>query len=198
MEAQLKETIRRLEATKRWSNFLLLDSAAVLASAAIGLTLSTVFAIALGLGAVVLLGAGLAVRDWRRETIVRLAVDGDAYVIPEVARYGARAAAPAQLASLSDWLRQAVATCGHRNTWYAEDRVLAYRKEIVTLADELVAPNASVSPVSAVECKRLLTRSVQSPLYNDELPPENLWAAIFRIRAGINSADGKPVTLNDR
>jgi hypothetical protein len=198
MEDHISQTIRRLESTRHWSRWLLLDSVAVWAVAAIALSFANGLAIALGVGALALLIAALAVRDSHRQMIVRLAIHGDAYVIPEVARYGARVAAPARLATLSDWLQEAVASCGDRNTWYAEDRVLAYRQEIVTLATELGAPDASVSPVSAVECQQLLTHSVRSPLYNYELPPENLRAAIYRIRAGISATDGTRTAANER
>jgi hypothetical protein len=193
MSARIEEAFQRLEAASRWSKWLIVDAAVVATAAAIFATFSTKAAAALGGGAGLLVVVALAVRDRRRELVGRLAVDPDAYVIPDVARYGARAAAPAQVASLSDWLREAVATCGEGNTWYAEDRVLAFRTEIATLASELGAPGILVSPHSAVECTRLLTRTVESPLYNPQLPPENLRAAIFRIRAGISSPHGSRV-----
>ncbi|MFN8162551.1 MAG: hypothetical protein U0R26_01730 [Solirubrobacterales bacterium] len=187
---EVDDAIRKLEIMGRWSRWLLVDSAVVALAAAVLVIVSTGLAIALGLGAACLLAAALAVGGQRRELIGRLAVRGDAYVIPEVARYGRRAAAPAQLARLSDWLREAVDSCGDHYTWYVEERVLAYAEEIVTLASELRAPDVSVTPVSAVECKRLLTRMVESPLYNYRLPPENLRASLYRIRAGIRPAAG--------
>ncbi|MFN8160242.1 MAG: hypothetical protein U0R52_04245 [Solirubrobacterales bacterium] len=186
---EVDDAIRKLKVTGRWSRWLLVDSAVVALTAAV-LVGSTGLALALGLGAVCLLAAALAVRDHRRQLIGRLAARGDAYVIPEVARYGARAAAPAQLARLSDWLREALDSCGEDHTWYVEERVLANAEEIVNLVSELRAPDLSVTPVSAVECKRLLTRMVESPLYNNMLPPENLRASLYRIRVGIRPTTG--------
>jgi hypothetical protein len=45
-----------------------------------------------------------------------------------------------------------------------------------------------VAPTSAAACRRLVGRTADSPLYNEELPPEDLTAALFRIRAGIVSS----------
>jgi hypothetical protein len=190
MEAHIDESIRRLEATGRWTRWLFVDSAAVALAAACAAVYSGNLAFALALGAACLAVMGFCMRASRQELIGRLAARGDAYFIPEVAQYGEQVAAPAQRAVLSRWLREAVDSCGDHATWYAEERVLAYREEIVTLAREFGAPDAFVSPVSAVACKRLLTRMVESPLYNYKLPPENLRAALFRIRAGIQLGDG--------
>jgi hypothetical protein len=55
------------------------------------------------------------------------------------------------------------------------------------LAHELAAPAARVEPATAVACRRLVTRPVESPLYNPNLPEEDLRALLLRIRAGITS-----------
>jgi hypothetical protein len=192
MQDHIREAVNQLEATARWIRWLLLDAGVVTAAAAVALAVSSRLAFGLGLGAALLLLAAYSVRGRRQELISRLALHADAYVIPEVARYGAHAAAPAQLAWLSDWLGEAVDSAGEE-FWYAQDRVLIYRDEIATLAAELRAPDILVSPQSAVECRRMLTRMVESPLYNYRLPPENLRATIFRIRAGIDRTPRTPL-----
>ena len=59
----------------------------------------------------------------------------------------------------------------------------------VATTGTIAAPSARVEPATVVACRRLLTRPVQSPLYNPNLPDEDLAALVFRIRAGINSPD---------
>jgi hypothetical protein len=190
MDAHIDHAIHRLRVTKRWTCWLWIDAAAVAVAAAIVALFLPNLAFGLAVGAAGLAVAALLVRANRRELIAQLALRRDAYFIPEVAQYGAHVAGPDQRAALSHWLREAVENCGEHVTWYAEERVLALREEIVTLASEFGAPNALVTPQSAVQCKRLLTRMVESPLYNYKLPPENLRAALYRIRAGISLEPG--------
>jgi hypothetical protein len=45
-----------------------------------------------------------------------------------------------------------------------------------------------VQPATAVACRRLVTHPVQSPLYNPNLPEEDLAALLLRIRSGITQA----------
>jgi hypothetical protein len=187
-EPRLEESLRRLHTSLRWARWLVLDAAVVaLAAAWAGLS-APGLAAALGVGAIALLALAAGVWGYRRELIGKLAIHPSAYVIPEVADYGAKSATPARLTSLSAWLREAVASCSDQTGFYYKDRVFTFRREIIELAAELEAPGARMSPPSAVECARLLTRTVDSPLYNHSVPPENLKAAIFRIRAGITSA----------
>jgi len=188
-EPRLDDCVRRLESARRWARWLALDAVIVAGAGAWAVAeASLALAAALGVGALALLATAALFAGHRRELIGRLAMHASAYVIPEVADYGARSATPAQLTSLSAWLREAVASCADHSGWYYKDRVFTFREEIVQLAADLVAPGVRVAPVSAVECARLLTHTVESPLYNHSLPPENLRAAIFRIRAGITSA----------
>ena len=73
------------------------------------------------------------------------------------------------------------------------DATLNQLRYFAALAEELASPHLSVSPQGAVECRRLLTRGVESPLYNQEVPEEDLRAALLRIRAAISARGEDPI-----
>jgi ribose/xylose/arabinose/galactoside ABC-type transport system permease subunit len=88
VESAAAEVERSLQRT-----FRSLGAAVVLALIALGVTpLSSTFAIALAVGAVLELGSSSAFWLCRRERIERLALEPSAYTIPAVARFGARVA----------------------------------------------------------------------------------------------------------
>jgi len=149
-----------------------------------------------------ILGAGVAVESlaalalWLRrgDLIERLALDPSAYVIPEVARFGSRVAALRERKLLASWITSIV-NRGEPFELHLVGRAGAFSQQLETLARELAAPQAEVQPAIAVACRRLLTRPVQSPLYNPNLPEEDLTALLLRIRAGISQrtpAGGEP------
>jgi hypothetical protein len=142
-------------------------------------------AAALGAGALLEALLAAAALDARRQLIARLALQPAAYVLPEVAAYGARAAQPPQRARLAAWLAELVAEAGTPFSLCLGDRVALVAHELEALARELVSPARSVEPVSAVACRRLLTHLAESPLYNPGVPVGELHAALHRIRAGI-------------
>jgi hypothetical protein len=143
------------------------------------------FAMALGAGALLeALFAALAVGR-RRELVSRLALEPAAYALPVVAAYGARIARPSQRARLAAWLVEVVTEAYTPHSLYLGDRVALVADELEALARELVSPTRSVTATSAVACRRLLTHPVESPLYNPDLPFEDLHSALRRIRAGI-------------
>lgn len=121
----------------------------------------------------------------RRELISRLALEPQAYVLPEVERYGATVAS--QRERLAAWLVEILVDAAHPGTIYLPDRVARHAGELRSLARELAAPDAAVRPPSAVACRRLLTHAVESPLYNPRLPADDLALALNRIRAGIEA-----------
>jgi hypothetical protein len=123
----------------------------------------------------------------RKDTIARLALDPSAYAIEEVRRYGERLVHPAQRERLASWLREIVREAPIAGNWYLSDRVLLHRGQLESLAAELAASWAHVRPASAVACHHLLTHAVESPLYNEAVPAEELPALIERIRRGISA-----------
>jgi hypothetical protein len=165
---------------------LALDVAGLIAVSVPAFFLAPAFAASLAAGALVLALCAVTVRARRNELIRRWAVHRDAYELPSVAAYGAKISSAENVARLAAWLREVLETCGDPLTWVPSARIRACRDEIAALADELVSPDHSLSPDGAAECQRLLTRMVESPLYNEQLPEEDLRAAIFRIRDRVS------------
>lgn len=145
-------------------------------------------AIGLGVGGAAEVIRAIVLWLYRRERIERLALDPSAYAIPEVARFGARIAAVSERRRLAAWINSVVHDRGQPLELHLVGRAGKYAHQLETLARELSAPSARVEPATAVACRRLLTRPVESPLYNPNLPEEDLRALLIRIGAGITSA----------
>jgi hypothetical protein len=133
------------------------------------------------------LGSSSAFWLCRRERIERLALEPSAYTIPAVARFGARVAALSERRRLAAWLNSVVHERGEVLELHLVARVRHYASQLEMLATELATPSVRVEPTTAVACRRLLTRPVESPLYNPNLPEEDLRALLLRIRGGIST-----------
>lgn len=175
---ELRERRRRVVQTA------LLGTAAA-AGAGVALPFSAPLAIALGTGALLEIFSALAAAYGRRQLVERLALHPAAYVLPEVAAYGAAAVRPSQRARLASWLVELVADAGAPQSLYLGERVRLVADELEALARELASPARSIEPSSAVACQRLLTHMAESPLYNPVVPVEDLHVSLRRIRAGI-------------
>lgn len=156
------------------------------------------FAAALAVGSV--LQASVAVVLWlcRRERIERLALDPAAYAIPAVARFGARACALRERRQLASVIDAMVHERGHPLELHLVVRASGNAPQLETLARELASPAARVEPPMAVACRRLITRPVESPLYNPNLSEDDLRALLLRIRAGISSGGSGDGLRRDR
>jgi hypothetical protein len=130
---------------------------------------------------------GLASLMSRRNTIARLALDPHAYVLDEVERYGSALIRLTERQKLAAWLREVVRDAPRPGSWYLTDRVARHAGQLEVLAAEIATPSARVRPSSAVACRRLLTHAADSPLYNYDVPAEELGATIERIRWGITA-----------
>lgn len=136
--------------------------------------------LAAGLGGVVLSLRAL----WQRwELVDRLLLDRDAYVIADVRARAER------IASLEN--RQSLAGS---ILWRLDDpcipepgtgRLAGVAEELAELARELEDDTLQLDPVCAVDCERLLTDGVTSPLLNSALPADELRGRIRRIRSGF-------------
>ena len=158
--------------------------ACVAAATALGIvSLSARLSLALAAGAGAEGAVAAAVCYARRERIARLALDPAAYAIPEVDRYGRNCVRERERLAAS--LAGVVAEARIPGTLYLSDRVAHFGHDLELLAGELASSAAKVQPVSAVACRRLLTHAVESPLYNPRVPPDELRAALQRIRGGI-------------
>jgi hypothetical protein len=167
------------------------EAALLAAATGVGAALASLLAEPLALPLLVgaVLEALLAVRALHsnRERVARLALDPAAYVLPEVQRYGHRLSALGQRARLSAWILEILAEAHLPGNLFLGERVLRFARELEELARDLVRPDACVQPASAVACTRLLTHTVESPLYNPRLPADDLRVAVRRIRSGISA-----------
>jgi hypothetical protein len=121
----------------------------------------------------------------RRELIERLALGPAAYMIPAVTSFGSRVAALRERERLATGIRSVACEPERPGSFHLADRARALAPEFETVAQEFARPAATVQAPVAVACRRLLTRPVQGPLYNPNLPEEDLAALLRCIRSGI-------------
>jgi hypothetical protein len=121
----------------------------------------------------------------RRELLAGLALNRNAYALPEVRRYGAKLVMAGGLSRLANALERVLTNAGTPGAYYLTDRVDKFRDDIDELAEALREPGARVEPTSVARCWRLLTRAAESPLYNGHIPEDDLGFEVQRIRAGI-------------
>jgi hypothetical protein len=157
---------------------------ATLAIVAAVLRPSFVVPFSAGAGMEMLLVGASLVR--RQEWIARLALTPEAYVLPEVERYGRRLAEPRQRERLSASISRLLADAHLPGNLFLAERVRKVARELEAIARALLRPAASIEPASVVACHRLLTNAVESPLYNPRLSAADLELALARIRAGIS------------
>jgi hypothetical protein len=145
--------------------------------------------LAVGLAVGAFVGGVIAALTWarRRELLESLALDPEAYSIPEVASLGSRVVAIGQREQLASWIRSLIRGNEQWLELHLPERTRTHAPELEAVAREISLPAAQVHPASAMACRRLLTHPVQSPLYNPNLPDEDLTAVLLRIRAGITS-----------
>jgi hypothetical protein len=127
----------------------------------------------------------------RRELIARLALDPDAYAIPEVEAYGEHLTRLRHRRTLAQSIRKMIRGALRPDSLYLGDRVVRYARDLEAVARDLQRPNVRVHPVSVARCRRLLTEAAESPLYNPRLPAEEIPQILRRIRAGIQPDDSQ-------
>jgi hypothetical protein len=150
---------------------------------------SSRLALALTVGTAFELILAVALILARRGLISRLALEPDAYCIPEVEAYGKILTKPRQRALVADGLRSMVRDAGRRGVLYLPDRVMRHARELEALARDFRSPAVRVHPASIARCRRLLTEAAESPLYNPRLTEEDLDTILRRIRSGIRRSD---------
>jgi hypothetical protein len=160
-----------------------LSFAAAVAACAV-VAFSVPFAAALVGFAVLEAGIAAIVRYTRGEGVARLALNADAYAIPEVAEYGSHCAEKQERDRTAAWIREVVAADPYGNNFHLSDRVARSARDLERIAIEL-ASATSVRPPVAVACRRLLTHAVESPLYNPGLPADDLRNTLDRLQRGI-------------
>jgi hypothetical protein len=182
---QVDRAAERLDGIRQRRRGRLVALGLAAAAALVALTQSTTLAISFGLGALVM--ALLAFSDTcrRRELLARLALNPNAYVVPEVKRYGDYLVGPRGRKRLAASLDRVLSHAGTPMSYCIGERVNKFRDEIEALAASLRAPKTDVEPTSVALCWRLLTRAAESPLYNGNIPADDLGFQVQRIQAGI-------------
>jgi hypothetical protein len=186
-EAALAACAERLERVSITRRALLSSTLLALALSVPALIWVSSTATALLITAAICAAATAWANDVRVEYLERLAIDRDAYEIPAVRRFGERLTAPVERRRLATGLICAVERAGGHFELTAPGRMDACASELRDLAEQLCDRRTRVAPTSVATCRRLIGRTAESPLYNEDLPAEDLTAALFRIRAGITA-----------
>jgi hypothetical protein len=149
--------------------------------------------LALALAAVAFGTAVLCARAvWRRrELIVMLLADRDAYSIAAVRRQGGRFATVKRRHRMGAWLRKIVAVADgdqhppSTNVRVIDARVRPRRERLLKLADAFDDDGRKVHPASVALLHQMLTRPGVSPLYNVGLQEDLVDLALHRVEAGV-------------
>jgi hypothetical protein len=142
-------------------------------------------AIAVCLIGAAILGAGCHIAC--RHRLATLAVVPELTQLPEIAAKSTRLLSIRNRRALASGLRRTAAVTQPPRRFdtcpVLTDRVAAVRPELLQLADAL-EQNSDLDPASVALVHELLTNAC-SPLYNANLPADDLQATISRARAGI-------------
>jgi hypothetical protein len=187
---QLDRAAARLDGLRNQRRSRLAVGAAAAAAAAIALIVSNALAISVGIGVAAMVTLAVSDTFRRRELLARLALNPNAYVVPDVKRYGDRLTVPRGRRRLAKALERVIIHAGTPYSYCIGDRVHKFRRELETLAALLRSPETRVEPTSVAHCWRLLTRAAESPLYNWELPADELGFQVRQIQLGIRRSSG--------
>jgi hypothetical protein len=130
-------------------------------------------------------GAALATRAfWRRwDLIDRLLLERDAYSIDEVRTRAEHAASVENRRLLAESIRRRLE---HASAYTEPDgRFFPVVTELAELAADLADEKLDLDPLRAIECERLLTDGLTSPLLDPTASVEDVFAWVRRIRAGF-------------
>jgi hypothetical protein len=124
----------------------------------------------------------------RRGTVVAsLAVHREAYLLPDVRRYGTALATMKSRRSLARTIASMLRDAsGSRSGVELVERVIWQAPALAALARALLEPENVVEPTAMADCAQLLTDGRASPLLNPALPRTELDRVLRRIHAGIS------------
>jgi hypothetical protein len=142
-------------------------------------------ALPLALVSIAMISYALLTHVANQHKLASLATDPGAYALPEVRALGERLVEDTTRRHLAGWLWEVIREAGQPGSLYLEDRVRAHSHQLRTLARDLSAGNVVVQATSMATCFRLLTSAAESPLYNPNVPAEQLLSMLFRIRLGV-------------
>jgi hypothetical protein len=165
------------------------QSALSLAAAVASLVVVAVdarLAVAFGAGAVLETLLAVVTTARRRALVASLALSREAYLIPEVRRYGEELTAVNTRRAFAGLIASVLKAAATEDPGlYLVDRVVSQAPALAGLARALLEPDNTVDPVAMAACKQLLTDGASSPLLNPALAPTELDAFLRRIHGGI-------------
>lgn len=123
-----------------------------------------------------------------QDLVQRFALEPFADEIPEVRRYGERLLEQDERDRLAASINSLIAGARAPGAFCLVDRIVLFEEQLRALANELATPAVPIQARSVVTCVRLLTRGVESPLFNPSVPVEQLRSTLLRIRFGIGKS----------
>ena len=145
------------------------------------------------LGAAVGVAVAAVARGDRQKLLTRLVAQGDGERCAAARRLAADLVAGPRRRRLAAGLERAasVARLGiHEYTHVRPDRAFSARTELLQLAAAFRDDDATIAPVSAALCRRMLCEGAVSPLYNPRIPEDELARLLRAIAAGIKTHRG--------
>jgi hypothetical protein len=134
--------------------------------------------------------AGLARGD-REKLLTRVVAQGDAHRHVEATRFAATLLARRHRFAEALERAAAVGRPGvHDLTHTRPDRAMAVREQLLGLAAAFRDERALIAPASAALCRRMLCEAAVSPLYNPQLPEEDLSRVLQLIASGVRTPRG--------
>src|SRR5581483_6128657 len=115
-----------------------------------------------------------------RDLVKRLALEPEAYTIPEVHEFGSRLTSPKERLRLAAWIREMIRDASLPGSLYLADRVAAHREELERIARDIASPSTHLHPASAAACLQALASPVESPFYNYRLPADQTTSMLRR------------------
>lgn len=161
-------------------------SLAAAAAALVVVAVDTRLAVAFGAGAILETLLQVATTARRRALVASLALTREAYLLPEVRRYGEGLTAVSTRRAFARSIASVLKAAATDDPGlFLADRVVSQAPALAGLARALLESDNVVDPTAMAECKQLLTDGAASPLLNPALAPIELDATLRRIHQGI-------------
>ena len=135
----------------------------------------------------------------RRTLVTSLALHREAYLLPDVRRYGIRLATMKSRRAFAMVIASLLRDAGGSRTGVElVERVIWQAPALAALARALLQPENAVEPTAMAACAQLLRDGRASPLLNPALPRADLEDVLCRIHAGISPPPHHPVPAEHR
>jgi hypothetical protein len=179
----IEDAAKQLRELRIGEGYGLALGGAVLALSILATQIQPALAIPLFLGGLYALGYSVRAALKRSELLDRLALERDAYAIPEVLGHASRAARMTNRNELAASIRRIVESPGQLSL---RDRVARCEAELEALAGDLEREDLELDPGLAFACQQLLTDG-EGPLYNPNVEADELLVQLHNIRSGFSA-----------